>query len=60
MTEQFVLIISIDAIVPKSVDNTLTSSVGYVMIVVAIAFVGGFGDGYRVSRATRQHMITAK
>ena len=53
----------IGAIVPKSVDNTdfdLTFSVGYGVIVVAIAFVGGFGDGYCVSVATHQHTITAK
>jgi len=34
--------------------------VGYGVIVVAIAIVGGFGDGYRVSGTTRKHMIAAK
>jgi len=49
--------------VPKSIDNTdfdLISSVGYGVIVVAIAFVGEFGDDYCVSVTTRQHMIAAK
>ena len=53
----------IGAIVPKSVDNTdfdLTPSVGYSMIVAAIAAVGYFGGWYRVAAVARQHVIAAK